>query len=131
MKSMMRWRHYCDYCKKSTGTKPAMVKHEKGCTLNPERVCSMCTRMGEVQLTIEQLTEAYLKGFKTLREACHDCPACILATDRQFHHGRDFDDCLGWDHPANTERGEWEFKAACKQFWVDYSERSDNYREVF
>ena len=122
MKSQMRWRHYCDHCKKSTSTKPAMIKHESACTANPNRVCSMCARMGEVQLTMEQLTEAYLKGFKALREACNDCPACILATDRQYHKG------LGWDHPANTERGEWEFKAACKEFWTNYSSRDEGER---
>lgn len=129
----MRMHHYCDHCKKSTGTKPAMVKHEKACTANPERVCSMCKRLGEVQLSIPDLQAAYTKGFNALREACHDCPACILATERQFWTGRDGDDGFGWDHPANTERGSWDFKTACKEFWVNYNEshRDNNYEGCF
>jgi hypothetical protein len=79
--------------------------------------------MGEVQLTMTELQAAYARGFNALREACHNCPACILATDRQFHKDRQWDEGYGWDHPANTERGDWEFKAACKDFWSEFSER--------
>jgi hypothetical protein len=122
MKSVMRWRHYCDHCKKSTGTKPAMVKHEKGCTLNPARTCNMCLLQGEVQLPMQELQLAYGKGFNTLREACHHCPACILATQRQFWIDRAPDEGFGWDHPANTEQGEWDFKNAVKEFWRIHNE---------
>ncbi|MCP3684306.1 MAG: hypothetical protein GY861_16635 [bacterium] len=42
MRAVRRWRYYCDYCKKSGGSKYWMKRHEKSCTNNPERVCKMC-----------------------------------------------------------------------------------------
>lgn len=42
MKAVKRWRYYCDHCKKVSGSRPAMEKHEKGCTLNPARDCGIC-----------------------------------------------------------------------------------------
>jgi hypothetical protein len=119
----MRMRHYCDHCKKSTGTKPAMVKHESRCTANPDRVCGLCKVMDEVQLPMAELLEAHSKGFDALIKASHGCPACILAAERQFNPERDPDLYYGWDHPTNTERGEWNFKAAMKEFWVTHKER--------
>jgi hypothetical protein len=127
MKIILKNRYYCDHCKKSTGTKPSMVKHEKGCTLRPDRECSMCALMGEVQLSMPELQAAYAKGFKALREACHNCPACTLATERQFGIDRQWDEGFGFDHPANTERGDWEFRADCKEFWVRHNENKEPY----
>jgi hypothetical protein len=77
---------------------------------------------GEIQLPMAELQAALSRGFKALQAACHDCPACILATERQFWFGRAWDEGRGWDHPANTERGEWNFKDACKEFWKSYKE---------
>ena len=42
MKAVKRWRYYCDHCKKVSGLRSAMEKHEKGCTLNPARECGIC-----------------------------------------------------------------------------------------
>jgi hypothetical protein len=42
MKAVKRWRYYCDHCKKVSGLKTAMEKHETGCTLNPARKCGIC-----------------------------------------------------------------------------------------
>lgn len=42
MKAVKRWRYYCDHCKKVSGARAAMEKHEKGCTLNPARRCGIC-----------------------------------------------------------------------------------------
>lgn len=42
MRAVKRWRYYCDYCKKVSGLRSAMEKHEKGCTLNPNRECGIC-----------------------------------------------------------------------------------------
>lgn len=42
MRAVKRWRYYCDHCKKVSGLRTAMEKHEKGCTLNPERDCGIC-----------------------------------------------------------------------------------------
>lgn len=121
MRSVMRMRHYCDHCTKSMGTKPAMAKHERGCTLNPDRVCRVCELQGEVQLSMPELQSAFDNGFKALREACHDCPVCILAADRQYHHDLGPDDGPGWDSPRNTERDGWNFTTAMKEFWVRHN----------
>lgn len=42
MRAVKRWRYYCDFCKKVSGLRSAMEKHEKGCTLNPKRDCGIC-----------------------------------------------------------------------------------------
>jgi hypothetical protein len=42
VKAVKRWRYYCDHCKKVSGLRTAMAKHEKGCTLNPARECGVC-----------------------------------------------------------------------------------------
>lgn len=46
MKAVKRWRYYCDHCKKVSGLRSAMEKHEKGCTLNPARECGICGFLG-------------------------------------------------------------------------------------
>jgi hypothetical protein len=43
MRAVKRWRYYCDHCKKVSGLRTAMEKHENGCTLNPARECGICT----------------------------------------------------------------------------------------
>lgn len=42
MRAVKRWRYYCDFCKKVSGLRGSMEKHEKGCTLNPARECGIC-----------------------------------------------------------------------------------------
>lgn len=90
--------HYCDHCRARKFTRPAMIKHETGCTANPNRVCQMCIMAGLAQKPIAELI-ATLEGStwgiqgggyehpiqkeKELREAAGNCPACILATLRQ------------------------------------------------
>ena len=46
MRREKKWRYYCDFCKKSGGSGGHMKKHEKHCTMNPDRVCSMCEYIG-------------------------------------------------------------------------------------
>jgi hypothetical protein len=111
MKKKQVWKYYCDYCKKSGGSKYHIEKHEKGCTLNPNRVCGLCKIVGNKQSPIETLIailpniENYRStvidryGFKSeyyddfdtvlhgkldiLRETVDNCPACIMAALRQ------------------------------------------------
>lgn len=117
MRSILRMRHYCDHCKKSTGTKHSMAKHESGCTLNPNRKCRVCELNGEAQLSMPELQAAFDNGFSALREACHDCPVCILATSRQFYQASE-----GWaSSESPRDCGEWDFKTAMKEFWVSYN----------
>ena len=36
------WRYQCDFCGKRKYSAPAMGRHERHCTLNPNRVCRVC-----------------------------------------------------------------------------------------
>lgn len=100
MKQVKRWRYYCDHCKKSSGTRHSMAKHEKGCTANPNRVCGLCLLAGLKQRPMVELTTEVHRLFRGIpmhmmhgpecdkaaaafREFCGNCPACILATMRQ------------------------------------------------
>jgi len=101
------WRYYCEYCKKRGGSGGHIKKHEKHCTLNPNRECGLCDLAGEkptemsVLLNIlpdpgpyrktdesgwhewPGLAEAAEKAMPELREKTGECPACILAALRQ------------------------------------------------
>jgi hypothetical protein len=35
-------RYYCEFCKKSGCSGGHIAKHEKHCTMNPNRICRMC-----------------------------------------------------------------------------------------
>lgn len=100
MRAIKRWRYYCDFCKKATGTRHSMAKHEKGCTANPGRVCGLCALAGQPQRSMaELLAKAYElfdgiaihdlcgpkgdEAAKAFREFAGNCPACILAALRQ------------------------------------------------
>lgn len=82
-------RYYCDFCKTSKGTKPAMTKHEERCTNNPNRVCGMCLLDPDhEQKPMNELIEAYdcTYDFPALDVAADGCPACILSAMRQTAH---------------------------------------------
>jgi len=102
MKAKKRWRYYCDFCKKSGGSKYWMEIHEKHCTMNPDRVCRMCELLGEEQgnmyaakylfsgidnskFDFMELDKEGEKVFAKAREIYHNCPACLLSALRQ--HG--------------------------------------------
>lgn len=101
-------RYYCDFCKKSGGSKYWMEIHEKHCTMNPNRTCRMCEYADgafcdtqellnmlptgpPVKLThpiypddySENFIEEMAKALPKLRELSGNCPACILAALRQ------------------------------------------------
>jgi len=108
MKRVKRWRYYCEYCKKSGGSGGHISRHEKSCTLNPNRICNVCCKLLEIeQKPIEQLlavlpnSESFLeeerdgmisygplgaeteKCMTNLRELTEGCPACIMSALRQ------------------------------------------------
>ena len=99
----MRTRCVCDFCGKKNWSISAMRTHELHCTKNPDRVCRVCGMVEGTQKPIaellallpdvesigdsrlcpagsEQLVESAMKG---LRDACENCPACIMAALRQ------------------------------------------------
>ena len=111
MKIKKVFRYYCDFCKKSGGSKYHLQKHEEHCTLNPNRKCGVCEAMGGTPVPMNELLNLLpdLKNFVVpvsdnffseedsysmpeetakeilikLREATDGCPACIMAALRQ------------------------------------------------
>lgn len=129
MRKAMRWRYYCDFCKKVTGTRHSMEKHEKGCTANPNRVCGLCAIAGEVQRPMAELIAEGRRLFgsipacqfpgpraddaaKAFREFVHNCPACLLAAMRQS------DSDVPWIYP-------FDFRAEVRAFLATVSPPED------
>jgi hypothetical protein len=115
MRQVKRWRYYCDFCNKAGGQKAAMIKHEKGCTLNHDRVCGLCMQSQDmVQKPFKELVESYNNGgLQKLREISDNCPACILTV-------------LRFVHDPTEDRPSWEadfdFKKELKEFWQNINE---------
>jgi hypothetical protein len=103
MRQVKRWRYYCDHCRKVGGSKGHMVRHESGCTGNPQRVCRICTLAGftpkplaELVVLCRSLSVWQCVGddgpecgslsddkLPQLREAAGGCPVCTFAAMRQ------------------------------------------------
>lgn len=96
------WQYKCDFCGKKNYSAGHMNSHERHCTMNPDRSCRMCKYAEDVSdfsramssmsaacystsSGIETLLnkDALERELKALRDACGDCPACILAILRQ------------------------------------------------
>lgn len=91
MRTAMRPRYYCDYCKKGSGSPSAMIRHERSCTANPDRVCNMCALLGLEHspgsnkiIAAKLLADGadYQEVMRELRANADGCPACILAALR-------------------------------------------------
>jgi hypothetical protein len=102
-------RYYCEFCKKSTGTKYSMGIHELHCTMNLNRVCRMCKRLGKIQVAMPKLlaffpenammfpvwinghfspeTEVYsklvLRAISEIKKTAESCPICLFSALRQ------------------------------------------------
>ena len=91
-------RYYCDFCRKAGQSKRHLAKHERRCTLNPARECGVCKMLDLAQRPMADLVRLlpewngprspddvpdYDAALPALREACGNCPACILAAVRQ------------------------------------------------
>ena len=102
-------RYWCEFCGKQGGSKGHIAKHEKSCTMNPNRICRVCKMVQGKQKPIAKLTAFFAgikpdlspcenlppatyssgmidkvnQGVKELREFCDNCPACIMAALRQ------------------------------------------------
>jgi hypothetical protein len=116
-------RHYCDFCKKSGAKKPAMLKHELGCTANAGRVCGLCRLSNEEQLSTTELVEIWLRdGFEALRMATAECPACMLTAMRHSYDPKDRETWRSFSEPIYAGYATWQFKDAMKAWWKDYNE---------
>lgn len=103
-------RYWCDFCNKAGLQGFAMAKHEKHCTLNPDRACRVCNLLGsapDLQELIRMLPDptAYNSNttiahsgeesehsklvaqldqiYPAFREVAQGCPACMMAALRQ------------------------------------------------
>ena len=132
----MRVKHvtmyYCDFCKKKLMVRPAMEKHEKHCTMNPNRACRMCAKIEADAAPLAELVailpdpKDYMtedefgvsvggtfgkdvdEAIPKLRAAADNCPMCMLAAIRQSGINR-----WGW---AN-----FNFKAEVDSVWSEYN----------
>ena len=102
-------RYYCDFCKKPGCSARHIQRHEAACTMNPARVCGVCTKMLKqeqpelaglmallpnpkeflrdddwgIGMSYVGLEEAVEAAMPALREAVGLCPTCIMAALRQ------------------------------------------------
>lgn len=64
-----------------------MKRHERGCTLNPDRECGFCQEAELCQEPMADLISALGKGdtegMDKVRTLAEGCPACMLAAIRQ------------------------------------------------
>ena len=125
MRTAMRPRYYCDHCNKGNGSPSAMRRHERGCTLNPQRVCGMCKMLADEggpeaappRDALVRILDA--EGFKAMCAAANDCPACILSALRTKN-------VIDWESgPSvagpNDGRQEWNYKQAKEQWWKEWN----------
>ena len=122
-------RYYCEFCGKASCAAWAMRKHERACTLNPERICGMCAfaaieqrPMTDIRaclpnradyepepdvygfIVYTDLEKAIAVSLEDLRKLTDGCPACIMAALRQ----------QGIPIPAARD---FDFKAECQQWF--------------
>lgn len=116
MRQKKVWRYYCDHCKKAGQRKDLILKHEIGCTRNPDRVCGMCKHRGAEQKPLALLTEALeAGGIDGLREEAACCPACMLAACMKVNGPGPY--C-----PDEGPRFWFDFKAALADHWREMNE---------
>jgi hypothetical protein len=104
VRAVQKTVYYCGHCGKHGLSRPAMEKHERVCTLNPERVCrwkiddhgyvevaavaaELRERASSYPLSPDPESEerTYLAkdDVEWLRDEVDGCPACMLAAMRQ------------------------------------------------
>lgn len=125
MRVLLRKRYYCDHCKRAGGSRVHMEKHEKGCTNNPGRVCGMCALVGSESFPAAELQRVLnTEGWQALCDKVENCPACILATQRQADTSGV--PSLPYDDPRLDGLQRWSFKDALKSWWDDYNANRDD-----
>ena len=124
-------QYCCDFCGKKKYTVSAMIKHEKHCTKNINRVCRMCDILGTANdikeliamipmpvFTDDRNINGFIideiknqkelnESFEKMKEKAGNCPACILAVIRNIGHYHVF---------------EYDYKKEVEKFWNDENE---------
>lgn len=126
MRTAMRPRYYCDHCNKGNGSPSAMRRHERGCTLNPQRECGMCKMLAEdggpepAPPRDELVLIMDADGFKAMCDAANDCPACILAALRTKNFKGDWETPPGVLGPEDG-RESWSYTQAKQAWWNEWN----------
>jgi len=120
------WRYKCDFCGRVGYSSAYMKRHEIGCTANKDRVCRMPIHEDDAPRNSVVVLAGILKrwgkedfGMQELRDACENCPACILAAIR----------CSGIQKYELDEDGEntepdlkFNFKEELASMWADVND---------
>ena len=132
MRKEKKWVYYCEFCKKSGRSGGHIAKHEKRCTMNPNRHCGMCAMDDDIEqvpmpgllAVLPDVTDcwtenrygrsfmvpdSFKEAFSNLREKVENCPACLLAALRQK------------GIPVGAVEG-FNFKQECDSWWGTFSE---------
>jgi len=111
MRTKLVKRYWCDFCNKAGLSAGAMAKHEKHCTMNPNRECRVCKMVEAQGHTLVSLiamlpdsrpyidtcsgydddnhvqgrflSEAVAAVLPEFRKQAENCPACMMAAFRQ------------------------------------------------
>lgn len=130
MRTAMRPRYYCDHCNKGNGSPSAMRRHEKGCTLNPHRVCGMCKMVADEVEGAPSRDELVRvmdeQGFKAMCEAANNCPACILSALRTKNFKGDAETPGGVLGPEDG-RESWSYTQAKQAWWDSWNSKQRDY----
>lgn len=139
MRSETRVIHYCDFCGKHRHLRSAMEKHERGCTMNPDRVCRWSIGdeahpefvLRELASSLHERACPALAAMDIdwLREVIGGCPACMLAALRQsgvknFQWGSDGGFVFKYEDEIERRREEE------REHWIE-EERREMYASMY
>jgi len=126
------WRYYCGHCKKSGGSSYCIQNHERGCTLNPERICGMCGQTGQdiysdiVKFAMGLTQSNSSVKMKELRNSVGSCPACILSVLRRSGMYEEE------ENPVWIDRKDFDYQKEHKQWWdEENSSRINRYENIY
>jgi len=107
MQTYKATRYRCDFCTKSMTNKRSMGFHERGCMLNPNRVCTFCEFNSLSHTQPEHLDNVlYCTGDdREVLRAAGGCPLCTLAAI--MRHNIELD---------KFERYHFDYKGALEKF---------------
>jgi hypothetical protein len=99
-----------------------MAKHERGCTMNPDRVCGLCEYaipslqqkpIADLVACLACEDDDLEAGMAKLRDLAQGCPGCILAAIRQSKiRDRYYDSEYGWPDLK------FDFKKELEAWWA-------------
>ena len=150
MKTKTIKAYYCDFCGKRMFSGGWMSRHEKRCTMNPDRVCGM----GCIGVDIKSLIKKYSRGIEVIDNNSDFCEGWIEKVASWKKYARKFtiadiiDDCEGcpacsfavlrlsglnhrWMEPLI---GKFDYKDIKDGWWAERNkeaERDDYYSGVY